>query len=83
MKKKEFILIHDAKKINKIKIKTTANHAAAISHKHWCEAVLEKLDCLRGGGDGRVSGCARLNNIEESRLFMYILNNSDILFRFG
>ena len=40
---------------------TTANHAAAISHKHWCEAALEKLDCLRKGGDSRVSGCTRLN----------------------
>ena len=42
--------------------KTTANHAAAISHKHCpCEAVLEKLDCLSKGGDSRVSGCTRLN----------------------
>ena len=29
-----------------------------------------------------MSGCTRLNYIKESRLFMYILNNSDILFRF-
>ena len=41
--------------------KITANHAAARSYKHWCEAVLEKLDCLRKGGDSRVSGCTRLH----------------------
>ena len=44
-----------------VKKKITANHAAEISHKHLCEAVLEKLDCLRKGGDSRVSGCTRLN----------------------
>ena len=41
--------------------KNPANHAAAISHKHWCEAALEKLDCLREGGDSQVSGCTRLD----------------------
>ena len=39
----------------------TANHAAAKSHKHWCEAVLDKLDYFRKGGDSRVSGCTRFN----------------------
>ena len=41
--------------------KITANHAAAISPKHSCEAALEKFDCLRKGGDSRESGCTRLN----------------------
>ena len=48
--------------------------------QQYLEAALEKLDCLRKGGDSRVSRDAY---IKESRLFMYILNNSDILFRFG
>ena len=39
----------------------TGNHVAAIYHKHWCEAALDKLDCLRKGGDSRVSGCTRLH----------------------
>ena len=65
--------------------KLTANHAAAISHKHWCEAALEKLDFLRRGGDSRVSGCTRLNYcvmlIYKNRDFSCtFLNNSDILF---
>ena len=65
--------------------KLTANHAAAISHKHWCEATLEKLDCLRKGGDSRVwlHVTQLSSDMKESRFFMYILNNSDILFRFG
>ena len=32
------------------------DHASAISHKHWCEAALEKQ-----GGDSHVSGCTRFN----------------------
>ena len=51
--------------------KITTNHAAAISHKHRCEAALEKLDCLRKSGDSRVSGCTLDANIKESRLFRF------------
>ena len=29
--------------------------------QQYCEAALEKLDCLRKGGDSRVSGCTTLN----------------------
>ena len=37
--------------------------------------TLEKLDCLRTGGDSRVSGCTRRDaniHVKESRLFIYI-----------
>ena len=34
-------------KPNMSRKKITANHAAAISQKHWCEAATEKLVCLR------------------------------------
>ena len=74
-----FIFKHDAKKkINK-KIKKTANHTAAISHKHCM-----MRGCARSR-NSTVSAKACLVardtiNIKESRLFMYILNNSDILF---
>ena len=54
-----------------------------ISHKHRCEAALEKLDCLRKGGDRQVSGCTRLNYpvmliFKNRDFFIHMLNNSDI-----
>ena len=45
------------------------------SHKHWCEAAVEKLDCLRKSGDSRVSGCTRLVILPESEKYIWIIRN--------
>ena len=58
-----------------ISIKKPANHAAAISHKHWCDTALEKLACLRKGGLPNVIESASWKAMQKSKQwFCQILN---------
>ena len=56
----------------------TANHARLHSRNTTVSVKAETAECVFA--QNSIIGGA---NIKESRLFMYILNKSDILFRFG
>ena len=63
--------------------KLTANHAAAISHKNCSRNSTVSVRRREPSVWLHDTQLSRDAYIIESRLFMYILNNSDILFRFG